>query len=135
MMLSGTSRMHTAETRSAVHVVVLCAEERLRQLLEYWLGSMPIDVTIAAHGRAAAEVVAQHDRGVVLITDRTVPPWPGLPPLPALKQQNPSLRIVVIGGPTAGVVQAAGPSASGADVTMAQPLSRLAIRRSILASG
>lgn len=135
MMLAGHRRTITAAPRLAPKVVVLCAEERLRQLLAYWLGSMPLDVTMVANGRVAADVLARHGGEAVLVTDRTLPPWPGLPPLPMLKQQNPLLRIVVIGGGAGGPVQAPGLSLSGADVTMTRPFSRLALRRSILVTG
>lgn len=135
MILAGPSKSITAVPRHRPRVVVLCAEERLRQLLTYWLNSMPLDVTTATNGRSAADVLARHGGEVVLVTDRTLPPWPGLPPLPVLKQQNPSLRIVVIDGGAAGPMQAHGPSLSGADVTVTRPFSRLALRRSILATG
>lgn len=113
-------------------MVILCSEDRLADLLGHWLAPTSLELRLAAHGREAAEIVAQTEGDLVLVTDRTVPPWPGLPPLPVLKQQHPGLRVVVIGRIAGNAGQVVGLSASGADVTLTRPLTRQAVMRSIV---
>ena len=110
-------------------VVVLRAEPRLRQLLGYWLSAVTPELTVAATGWQAAALLSDSAQSTILITDRIVPPWPGLPPIPALKQANPRLRVVVVPGQDGGPSSAAGGLAGGADETLPRPLSRAAVLR------
>ncbi len=112
-------------------VVVLCAEPRLRQLLSYWLAIATPDLTVASNGREAAALLADPGRSTAFITDRVLPPWPGLPPLPALKLANPRLRVIVVDERAGAPGHAPGTNAGGADDTLPRPLSRAAVLRSI----
>lgn len=133
MSLAGAREMVEMEPLADCRVVVLCAEPRLRQLLSYWLSAATPDLTVAGNGRQAATLLADPRRSTVLITDRVVPPWPGLPPLPALKLANPHLRVVVVDERSGAPGHAPGATAGGADDTLPRPLSRAAVLRSIAA--
>lgn len=113
-------------------VVVLCAEPRLAQLLGYWLAPATTELTVAATGRQAAALLSNPAQSTVLITDRVLPPWPGLPTIPALKQSNPRLRVIVVTGRGGGPIGASGGLAGGADETLPRPLSRAAVLRCIV---
>lgn len=132
-MFAATHKVRTAppeETLPPPHrVVVLCADQRLRSLLGYWLCAPACDAVIAQDGYEAAAAIAACPDRLVLLTDRIVPPWPGLPPLPLLRQQNSHLRVVVIGHATTGGNRShSGMSiGSGADAALARPISRAAV--------
>jgi DNA-binding response OmpR family regulator len=132
-MFAAPHKVRTAHSEETLppplRVVVLCADLRLRSLLGYWLGTPACDVVVAQDGyEVAAAIAAGRDR-LILLTDRIVPPWPGLPPLPQLRQQNSHLRVVVIGHATTGGNHGHAGMAmgSGADAALARPISRAAV--------
>jgi DNA-binding NtrC family response regulator len=76
-------------------VVILCLDERYRTTLVHWLRSCGMGVEIADDGSQAKVLLGAGSRDV-LITDRVLPPWPGLPRLAALKRLRAHLRVVAI---------------------------------------
>jgi DNA-binding response OmpR family regulator len=109
-------------------VVVLCLDERYRATLLHWLRLEGMHAEIAESGRRATARLA----GVgtrVLVTDRVLPPWPGLPRLASLRRSHKALRIVAIdrGEPDSRYVALA----AGADAVVSPPLRRDEVMRAI----
>ena len=109
-------------------MVVLCLDERYRTTLAHWLRSDGMGAEIADDGSRAKVLLGAGSRGV-LITDRVLPPWPGLPRLAALKRLSAHLRIVAIdkGDPDSRYVALA----AGADAVVSPPLRRDEVMRAI----
>jgi DNA-binding response OmpR family regulator len=114
------------EAEEETKVVVLCLDERYRTILAHWLLSGGMRVEVADGGRRARELLGQ---GSVLVTDRVLPPWPGLPRLAALKRSSAQLRIVAVdkGDPDSRYVA----FAAGADAVISPPLRRDEVMRAI----
>lgn len=86
---------HDREVQEELNVVVLCLDEHYPTTLAHWLRSAGIRVEIAQSGRQAKQLLRSGGRWV-LVTDRVLPPWPGLPRLASLKRSDKHLRIVTI---------------------------------------
>jgi len=76
-------------------VVVLCAEEMLRDAIAYWLTAARARVHVAENGYAASRLLRAPKQGV-LVTDRVLPPWPGLETFRALRARVADLRIAFV---------------------------------------
>jgi DNA-binding response OmpR family regulator len=104
--------------------VVLCVDEADRDVISYWLAQAEIDTAVAASGYDAESLITP---GVtrLLITDRVLPPWPGLPTFRQLKIANSTLRVAVIedGIPDNRIIA----NITGADVLLPRPLKRSAV--------
>lgn len=75
--------------------VILCADEGARGALAHWFASLPVHATVADDGYHASRLL--QDRAYrLLITDRLLPPWPGLETFRALRERNPNLRIAFV---------------------------------------
>lgn len=117
--------------RNAQHafgdIVVLCAEEAVRDVIAYWLSSHPGRAIVAADGYDAAKVLANGCRW--LITDRVLPPWPGLDTFPTLRGRHPNLRIAFVesGNVHDGILA----RVTGANVLLPRPLTRQAMREAL----
>jgi DNA-binding response OmpR family regulator len=85
-------------------------------------------VEIVASGWQASKVL-HPDARWVLVTDRVLPPWPGLPRLGSLKRSHKLLRIVAIDRGNADSRYVA--LAAGADAVVSPPLHRLAVLQAI----
>lgn len=109
-------------------VVVLCLDEHHQLTLSHWLRSAGISTEIAASGWQARQLL-QSGGEWVLVTDRAIPPWPGLPRLASLKRTHKALHIVVIdrGDPDSRYVALA----AGADAVVSPPLRRDVLMRAI----
>jgi CheY-like chemotaxis protein len=79
---------------TAGDVVVLCAKEEVRDVIGYWLSSLPARTVVAKDGYHAAKVMQGGCR--LLITDRVLPPWPGLDTFLTLRARHPHLRIAFV---------------------------------------
>jgi len=102
-------------------VVVLSSEEELRDVVVYWLQPFSISTIAAADGYEANRVLRNVAAGL-LITDRLLPPWPGLGTFRQLQSANPRLRIVYIDdGSWDGPILA---RLTGATMVLPRPLSR-----------
>jgi DNA-binding response OmpR family regulator len=75
--------------------VILCGEEEVRDVLAYWFASMPAHTIVADDGHHANKILRErHCR--LLVTDRVLPPWPGLDTLRTLRSHNPRLRVAYV---------------------------------------
>jgi DNA-binding response OmpR family regulator len=87
-----------AETNTAAalgDVVVLCAQEEVRDVIAYWLRHAPVRAFVADDGYHANRILQTLDSGV-LITDRMIPPWPGLDTFMSIRARHPGLQIVFV---------------------------------------
>jgi DNA-binding NtrC family response regulator len=127
-----TATAHFSNGRHAPHhnagaIVVLCAEEEVRDVIAYWLASAPARTLIAENGYQAAK--ALNDGCRWLVTDRVLPPWPGLDTFLTLRSQHPDLRIAFVenGNVHDGILA----KVTGASVLLPRPLTRRAISEAL----
>jgi CheY-like chemotaxis protein len=111
------------ERRAPASVVVVCSEEVSRDVIAHWLTSRGVKVAVAATGYEAARALRAGARR--LITDRVLPPWPGLDPFLELRSRYPDLGIVFIEGPNVHDTILA--RVTGAETTLPRPLTRQAV--------
>jgi DNA-binding NtrC family response regulator len=114
--------------REKTQVVVLCLDERYSTTLAHWLRSVGIGVEIAKSGRHAKAILGAGGK-CVLVTDRVLPPWPGLPRLASLKRSIEHLRVVAIDKGDADSRYVA--LAAGADAVVSPPLQRDEMMRAL----
>jgi len=107
--------------RELLTIVVLCAEEELRQMLIYWLTPLSARTFAAANGYEANVILKAMDFGL-LITDRALPPWPGLETFRQLQSANPRLRIALVDDGSLDGTRMA--RLTGANVVLTRPLNR-----------
>lgn len=100
-------------------VVVLCADRDVGEVVAYWFASSSIPVFSTTDGYEANVVLKAMDGGL-LVTDRALPPWPGLDHFKQLIAANPHLRIAYIddGGRESDVLA----RLTGAHVVLSKPL-------------
>ncbi len=75
--------------------MILCAGQVIRNVLAFWSASFPVRVYIAEDGYHANRLL----RTVpcrLLVTDRLLPPWPGLDTFHTLRTRHPRLRIAFV---------------------------------------
>jgi DNA-binding response OmpR family regulator len=102
-------------------VVILCTEEEVRDVIAYWFASLPVRTFATSDGYEANRILKTVTDGL-LITDRTLPPWPGLDTFRQLQSANPRLRIAYVDdGSWDGTTLA---RIAGATVVLTRPLSR-----------
>ena len=96
------SRIHKADRKSAARhdgcagdVIILCAEEEVRDVIAYWLTSQPARTFVADDGYHAARILNDGPCRW-LVTDRVLPPWPGLDAFLDLRADHPRLRIAFV---------------------------------------
>jgi CheY-like chemotaxis protein len=113
--------------RARGDIVVLCAEEEIRDVIHYWLSGQPDKVIVAADGREACKALKQGARW--LITDRVLPPWPGLDSFITLRSEYPQLRIAFVesGNLHDGILA----RVTGASVVLPRPLTRQAVTQAV----
>jgi DNA-binding NtrC family response regulator len=112
-----------ATRRSADNVVIVCAEEEIRDVVAHWLTLNGMDVVVAADGYQAARALKRGSGW--LITDRVLPPWPGLDPFLDLRSRYPKLNIVFVEGTNIHDTILA--RVTGANATLSRPLTRQAV--------
>ncbi|MBL8700964.1 MAG: hypothetical protein JNK67_21495 [Alphaproteobacteria bacterium] len=113
---------------NAGSIVILCAEEATRAALAYWTTQLPVHFVIADDGYHANRIL-RTEACRLLLTDRLLPPWPGLDSFRQLRERNPGLRIAVVEGPRredAGLARV-----TGATDILARPLRRQAVADTI----
>ena len=79
----------------AMDVVILCADEPARDAIAYWLTSSAARTFVADNGYDANRILQDGWCGW-LVTDRVLPPWPGLDTFMVLRDRNPGLRIAFV---------------------------------------
>lgn len=111
-------------------ILVLFTDDDLRAAARYWTRALGFTVDAARDGAHAAKLL-RASRYRALVTDRFIPPWPGLDSIPKLKRRYPHVRIVVLleRGP---LDAAALLRVAGADVVVEPPLRRAALVAAIL---
>lgn len=104
--------------------LVLCAEETTRDAIAYWLSFAHTQALVPADGYEADRILKSRSCRL-LITDRILPPWPGLETFMTLRQAYPQLRIVFVdnGSPDARSLA----QVTGAHTVLQQPLTRKAL--------
>ncbi len=107
-------------------VLILCADETARNALAYWLRSSNVATDVAANGYDASERL-RSGAFRLLVTDRLLPPWPGLDAFVRLKQRLSGLRIAFIDDGVPDTQALA--RAAGADVILPRPLRRASVLR------
>lgn len=75
--------------------VILCADEVLRDALAYWFASLPFGARVATDGYHANRLL-KTGGWRLLLTDRVLPPWPGLDTFRSLRARLPGLRIAFV---------------------------------------
>jgi DNA-binding NtrC family response regulator len=112
-----------AAGRRTSGIVIVCAEEEVRDVVAHWLTLSGVRVVIAADGYQAARALK---RGAAwLITDRVLPPWPGLDAFLDLRSRYPGLGIIFIEGTNVHDTILA--RVTGASVTLTRPLTSQAV--------
>jgi len=89
----------------------------------HWLTLNGMDVVVAGDGYQAARALKRGSAW--LITDRVLPPWPGLDPFLDLRTRYPNLSIVFVEG--ANVHDTILARVTGANATLSRPLTRQAV--------
>lgn len=102
-------------------MIVLSSEETLRDAVAYWFNSLSIPTIATADGYEANRALKDSGAGL-LITDRLLPPWPGLDTFRELQAANPALRVAYVDdGSWDGAILA---RIAGASVVLPRPLDR-----------
>jgi DNA-binding response OmpR family regulator len=114
-------------------VVILCLDAHHPTTLAHWLRSADIRVEIAASGWQVRQLL-RSGGSCVLVTDRVIPPWPGLSRLSSLKTAYRHLRVATVDRGDADSRYVAW--AAGADAVISPPLRRdIAMRAIAVAQG
>jgi DNA-binding response OmpR family regulator len=105
-------------------VIILCAEEVLRDAIAYWCSALPVRAQVAEDGYHANRLLRAGPWGL-LVTDRVLPPWPGLDTFRALRARMPGLRIAFVDGGSRDDLSLA--RVTGVTDILPRPLTRLAV--------
>lgn len=84
-----------AQDRRLVDVIVLCADDKARESIAKFFDTLPIRTFIANCGFQANRILNETPCRL-MITDRLLPPWPGLGRFGRLRIRKPSLRIAFV---------------------------------------
>ena len=121
------SRSNPARNQAPT-VIVLSSEEALRDAVAYWFKSLSIPTVATADGYEANRALKNGGAGL-LVTDRVLPPWPGLGTFRELQSTNPSLRVAYVDdGSWDGAILA---RVAGATVVLPRPLDRRRVLESL----
>jgi DNA-binding response OmpR family regulator len=104
------------------HALMLCADEEIHDLVEHWLTAAGIHASSASDPKSVANRILEE--AVELLVLDTLPIYlQGLPSLRRLKEERPSLRVILIPRldekPEVGIAHI-----SGVDAVLARPLSK-----------
>ena len=117
----GPVQEQAAQVVSKLDVIVLCSAEEVRDVIAYWFSSLPARTAVAEDGYDAGRLLRDGSCRL-LITDRVLPPWPGLDSFLSLRARNPRLRIAFVdNGSRDDRILA---RVTGARIFLAKPLSR-----------
>jgi DNA-binding response OmpR family regulator len=111
-------------------LLVLVGDEDLREAIRYWSTDVGLSVDAVGSGSHATRQLRKYEYRA-FVTDRVIPPWPGLHSLPKLKRVFPHLRIIVLlrRGPigTSSLLRLA-----GADEVIEGPMRRATLMSALL---
>ncbi|WP_170149690.1 response regulator [Rhodoplanes roseus] len=112
------------ETAGRDEIVILCADEETRDILAFWFGAAGQNVVVARDGHHANRSL-RSGRCRLLVTDRVLPPWPGLDTILSLRARDPALAVAVVetGNPDERILA----RVTGATALLRRPLSRDAV--------
>jgi DNA-binding response OmpR family regulator len=105
-------------------IIVLCAAEETRDIIAHWCASLATRTLVADDGYHASSIL-QESLNPTLVTDRVLPPWPGLDVFPTLRAQNPGLRIAFV--ENGNVHDSILAKVTGATILLSRPLTRKAV--------
>lgn len=74
-------------------IIILCFDAETRDRIAYWLKSLPVKTFVAKDGYHANRIL-RDVRCQLLITDRLLPPWPGLGRINRLRRSG--MRIAFV---------------------------------------
>jgi DNA-binding response OmpR family regulator len=97
-------------------------------MLVYWLTPLSARTFATADGYEANVILKAMCAGL-LITDRALPPWPGLDTFRQLQSANPRLRIALVDDGNFSGTQTA--RLTGANVVLTRPLSRRQVLKAL----
>ena len=120
--------LESREVLEQFNVVVLCLDKHHPATLAHWLRSAGRRVEVVENGLQAKQLLRTGGQWV-LVTDRVLPPWPGLSRLTSLKKSHALVRIVAIDRGDADSRYVA--LAAGADAVISPPLRRNVAMRAI----
>ncbi|HRK19112.1 MAG TPA: response regulator [Hyphomicrobiaceae bacterium] len=86
---------HDEPSESRLRALVLCVDDDIGRALAHWLRDSGAEVDVPEDGKRAARMLRK-ERYNAIVTDRFLPPWPGLDTLPLLKRKHPNLRLIVV---------------------------------------
>lgn len=109
--------------------VVLCADDAAREKLAYWLIEAGAHVAVAQTGRDARQLLTRF-ASVLLITDRLLPPWPGLDTIVNLKVDFAGAKVAYIDDGVPDNRRLA--VSAGADIVLPRPLRRSLVLQACL---
>ena len=121
------TKRKAASRRKADNVVIVCAEEDVRDVIAHWLTMNGMNAVVAANGYEAARALRRGSRW--LVTDRVLPPWPGLDPFLDLRSRYPNLNIVFVEG--SNIHDTILARVTGAGTTLSRPLKRQAVLEAV----
>ena len=84
-----------SETNATGEVVILCGEEEVRDVIVHWFRTLPVTTTVAEDGHHANTILRAR-KCRLLVTDRVIPPWPGLDTFRTLRERDPDLRVAFV---------------------------------------
>lgn len=125
---TGSADPARADAADAAGVVILCAEEVVRDAIAYWCGALPVRASVAADGYDATRLLREGRWGL-LVTDRILPPWPGLDTFRALRDRMPGLGIAFVDGGSRDDLRLA--RLTGVTEILPRPLTRQALAASV----
>lgn len=105
-------------------IVILCADEGTRDTLAFWFGGAGCRTFVARDGHQANRAL-RDGRCRLLVTDRVLPPWPGLDTFLSLRSRDPALGIAVI--ESGSIEDRILARVTGATVLLPRPLTRTAV--------
>lgn len=111
---------------AAASTIVLCADATLRDRVAFWLRAAGVKVAVANSGRDAKAIMSK-GTARLLITDRLLPPWPGLDTANELKRVAGKGRVSIAYIAQGNIDERSLALAAGADVVLAWPLARASV--------
>lgn len=113
----------------APFAVVLSADDGTARRIAYWLNAAG-HVAVTAPNGFSARAHIHRDTVRLLVTDRLLPPWPGLDTIVSLKLEFPDLKVAFLGDGVPDNQRLA--TSAGADLILPTPLRRANILEAAL---